>query len=263
MRDLIKLSQRIGQIVPDETKRVQQTYDFLTSDPFCVTALKHLSPLEIVKICFLIYETKRRNVDPTSLLSELENIFIFSTIYFSGEIKHSCYDCGGDGYTRCGECDGGTISCDNCDGEGTINDGEDACGECDGTGFIDCQECDGGYVDCQDCDGQGEITQDGLEYTLKTYISYSNKLKKAVRDYKSAMQSLSIKFVDNISDNFKTINLRDLDSEDDNINSSFESDTYINNFKDSNEIDYLEMHVDSRSIRIFEDDMEEVNREFY
>lgn len=270
MRDLIKLSQRIDQIIPEDKRRVQQIYDYITSDNFCVIALKHLSPIEIIKICFLINESRRGRSDLSYVLSELENIFIFSTIHFSGERRYSCYDCGGDGNVRCGNCGGsGGISCDTCDGDGKIvaddEESESECETCDGKGSIDCEECDDGYITCEYCDGTGETTEDGLEYTISLFVSYSSKLKKMVKNNFDETQSLSQKIMYDITDNSKTISFFENDSSDENIDTSFEGDTYINEFKDGNELSYLDksMTNNGRWIKLREDDLEEVNRKFY
>jgi hypothetical protein len=84
MRDLVKLSQRIGQIIPEHKIRIQEIYNYITSDHFCVTALKHLSSTEIIKICFLIYESRRGRSDLSSVLSELENIMLAGGVVLIG-----------------------------------------------------------------------------------------------------------------------------------------------------------------------------------
>jgi hypothetical protein len=283
MRDLVKLSQRIGQIIPEHKIRIQEIYNYITSDHFCVTALKHLSSTEIIKICFLIYESRRGRSDLSSVLSELENIFLFSTIYFSGERKSTCYDCGGDGHTRCDNCGGsGEIECNTCEGNGNITcpdcdgDGEDSegevCGNCKGEGTSDCtdcnggstrcEECDDGYINCDDCDGSGEIIDEGLEYTLRLFVSYSEKIKRIVVNCFESTQSLSYKITDDITNNRKTILLADIDSDDYRIDTGWEAKTYINGFKDKDELSYLESATTNRGIRMREDDLEEVNDDF-
>jgi len=68
-----------------------------------------------------------------------------------GSNHEECPDCGDTGFTdvtsECQECEGGKISCDDCDGSG-----RDECDECGGNGRQNCNQCDGnGLVDCPEC----------------------------------------------------------------------------------------------------------------
>jgi hypothetical protein len=55
----------------------------------------------------------------------------------------------------CGECDGGYVDCNNCDGSG-----KEGCRYCDGEGNIECDTCYGeGTRDCRYCYGKGTETE--------------------------------------------------------------------------------------------------------
>ena len=71
-----------------------------------------------------------------------------------------CDNCNGDEYIDCNVCDGGWADCEECDGQGNISVD---CEPCNQTGEIrvDCEECDNaigevGFVECEECDGTGE-----------------------------------------------------------------------------------------------------------
>jgi RecJ-like exonuclease len=44
--------------------------------------------------------------------------------------------------SKCDECWNGLVSCDDCNGEGTLPDDEN-CDECFGTGQVSCEHCEG------------------------------------------------------------------------------------------------------------------------
>ena len=73
---------------------------------------------------------------------------------------------------------------------------------------------------------------------------------------------MSYKITDDITNNRKTILLADIDSDDNQIDTGWEANTYINGFKDKDELSYLESTTTNRGIRIREDDLEEVNDDF-
>lgn len=72
-----------------------------------------------------------------------------------GTGKAPCLICGGKGNFFCGNCGGrgliGVNVCEMCDGRGT--DGSYISGD------IDCHYCSGGYITCETCNGTGSVKE--------------------------------------------------------------------------------------------------------
>ena len=63
----------------------------------------------------------------------------------------SCTNCGGSGEIACMNCDDGELVCNECDGKGIEENGEE-CLNCGGEGYIECPECLGnGAYPCDIC----------------------------------------------------------------------------------------------------------------
>jgi len=139
-----------------------------------------LKPIDLIKLVFITKKISN-NEDPTELISELDNIFIFSTVEFGDDNQDiDCEECMGDGTYECRNCDGGgEEDCEECGGSGEVGDEGDACDECQGGGKVTCSDCDGeGQQECGYCDGQGHVpTNDYVPYDLSYYVSYDNQLK--------------------------------------------------------------------------------------
>lgn len=89
----------------------------------------------------------------------------------NGTGRYTCRNCDGDGV--CPDCDDGWVTCDDCDGDGTIdcpdcggtgNYIDDECNRCGGSGWYapgkECNACNGTgryVVECRRCKGSGEI----------------------------------------------------------------------------------------------------------
>lgn len=88
-----------------------------------------------------------------------------------------CHDCEGKKKVTCSVCDGdlecvacngtGIYTCRNCDGDGECPDCDEGwvtCDDCDGDGTMDCPDCNGtgNYIDeeCRKCGGSGWYTYD-------------------------------------------------------------------------------------------------------
>jgi len=268
MRDLVKLANRINQIIPTNRAWVQNIFLYAINDNFCSKIFSHLKPIEIVKIIFLIYDIRKGKADLNSTLNELNNLFLFSTVRFTGKLEITCNYCGGNGYVDCGECDGqGASECGNCDGTGTIEDdqGSDVdCEECDGNGRIDCEYCDDGSVDCNDCGGSGSYEADGLTYEVNIFVSYNNKLKSIIKNLDNNLQQFKSSDFDITEKYPKTFMIRQVESEDDGLDEDFDNGLYVNGIIDSSEIEEALDVVDrGSSVLIYADDLEEVNKKFY
>lgn len=267
MRDLVKLANRINQIIPDNRAWTQNIFLYAINDNFCSKIFSHLKPIEIIKIIFLIYNIRQGKTDLNTTLEELNNLFLFSAVRFTGKIEVSCNYCGGNGYVDCSECDGrGKIECDQCEGSGTeeTDNGESDCSSCDGDGELDCNECNGGSVDCDDCDGSGSYEGDGLSYELSIYVSYNNKLKSIVKNLDNNLQQFKVTDYDITEKYPKTIMIRQVESEDDNLDEDFDGAFYVNGIIDSSEVeDALDVVDRGSSVLIYADDLEEVNKKFY
>lgn len=95
-----------------------------------------------------------------------------------GEIQ--CRRCDGTGEEDCDYCEGSGIDeegdeCDMCEGSGRMT-----CGRCDGDSNESCGFCGGdGLINCQECDGNGTINDNNqTEILLPDYISWSIRWKE-------------------------------------------------------------------------------------
>ena len=98
----------------------------------------------------------------TPLIKDLRTINMKSLLQAFSEsprLLQTCISCGLEtGHMEsCGDCEEGTIVCDNCNGDEYID-----CNVCDG-GAVDCEECAASgifNVDCEPCNETGEIRVD-------------------------------------------------------------------------------------------------------
>jgi hypothetical protein len=178
MQKLLNLAKKIAPTIKASTSATG-VYYYIKNDKFLKPIEKALNAKEIVYLTFLIQGYKEGR-DLQDILQRCErDLFSFSTIEVDPHHPdESCDDCDGDGTINCHECDGEKrVECDDCNGNGEDSEG-DRCNTCDGDGYIECPVCDGdGYETCGNCYGSGD--QEGWsEYSIeqKNHVSINKSL---------------------------------------------------------------------------------------
>jgi len=134
----------------------------------------------VIKLMFYIYSLKKTG---NFKLGEkiLDSLFFALFLVSSGEYAETtCPVCSSYGEVDCEYCQDGGITCEDCEGEGSIEvDGyQERCETCDGDGEIKCEDCGGtGQVECPGCDGSGEVqSETDINYEILFVCSWNKEL---------------------------------------------------------------------------------------
>jgi len=141
---------------------------------------KKIKVENVIKLMFYIYSLKKTGKFELGekILNEL---FFAHFLVSSGEYAETtCPACGSYGEVDCEYCQEGGITCEDCEGEGSIEvDGyQERCETCDGDGEIKCEDCGGtGQVECPTCEGTGEVqSETDINYEIIFVCSWNKEL---------------------------------------------------------------------------------------
>lgn len=161
---------------------LNQIYQKFIDDKLLNLVIKRMSPIEIVKLIFLI-DAINKKISLSDTLDKINTkLFAFSLILFDdSDPSVQCSNCSGDGWESCNYCDGdGEVTCDSCDGNGEIEGDDDImlpCEECQGGGKVRCDRCYDGTVNCYYCDGDGELIQvEDTNFKIVQYLSIDESI---------------------------------------------------------------------------------------